>query len=90
MQSDCVQRVIDVFIRSQKLSPGQVTIDSEFAALEIDSMDAVVILFELEKEFDITIPDEQMHSVRTVRQAAEAVQHRGFLTCRGWQSPAPV
>ena len=51
MQSDCVQRVIDVFIRSQKLSPGQVTIDSEFAALEIDSMDAVVILFELEKEF---------------------------------------
>lgn len=74
MQSDCVQRVIDVFIRSKKLSPGQVTIDSEFAALEIDSMDAVVILFELEKEFDITIPDEQMHSVRTVRQAVEAVQ----------------
>jgi acyl carrier protein len=72
-ESGCAQRVIDVIVRTQKLSPEQVTIDSEFAALGIDSIDAVEILFELESEFSIEISNEQMQSVRTVRHAAEAV-----------------
>ena len=74
VQSECVQRVIQVVVRSQKLAPEQVTIDSEFEALGIDSMDAVEILFELESEFSIVIPDDQLHKVRTVRQAAESVE----------------
>ena len=35
----------------------KVTIDSSFQELGIDSMDAVNILFGLESEFDINIPD---------------------------------
>jgi acyl carrier protein len=66
--------VIDVIVRTQKLPPEQVTIDSNFAALEIDSIDAVEILFELENEFGIAISNEEMYSVRTVRQAAETVE----------------
>ena len=74
VQSECVERVIDVIARSQKLPREQVTIDSEFAALDIDSVDAIEILFELESEFNIVIPDEQIHSVRTVRQVVGAVE----------------
>lgn len=80
MQAEYVQKVIDVIARTQKLAPEQVTIDSEFAALQIDSIDAVELLFELENEFGIVISDEQMHSVRTVRQVAEAVE--GILTAK--------
>lgn len=74
MQSECVERVINVIARSQKLPREQVTIDGEFAALDIDSVDAIEILFELESEFNIVIPDEQIHSVRTVRQVVGAVE----------------
>ena len=74
VQSECVERVIDVIARSQKLPREQVTIDSEFTALDIDSVDAIEILFELESEFNIVIPDEKIHSVRTVRQVVDAVE----------------
>jgi acyl carrier protein len=73
VQNDCIDRVIDLIARIKKLPLEQVTIESEFVALNIDSIDAVEILFELENEFSIEIPDEQMYTVRTVRQAAEAV-----------------
>jgi acyl carrier protein len=51
-----------------------VTIDSEFQQLNIDSMDAVEILFALENEFDINIPDEEVRAVRNVRQMCEGVE----------------
>ena len=36
-------------------------------------MDAVEILFALENEFDINIPDDEVRSVRNVRQMCEGV-----------------
>ena len=37
-------------------------------------MDAVEILFALENEFDINIPDEEVRSVRGIRQMCEGVE----------------
>jgi len=51
-----------------------VTIDSDFVNLGIDSMDAVEILFALENEFDISIPDEDARQVRSIRQMCEGVE----------------
>jgi acyl carrier protein len=51
-----------------------VTIDSEFEQLGIDSMDAVEILFALENEFDVSIPDDEVRTVRNVRQMCEGVE----------------
>ena len=50
------------------------TIDSEFAQLGIDSMDAVEILFALENEFEISIPDDEVRVVRGVRGMCEGVE----------------
>ena len=52
----------------------KISIDSSFQELGIDSMDAVNILFGLESEFDISIPDEETKEIRTVRQMAEGVE----------------
>ncbi len=59
---------------SKRIPLETVTIDSEFQQLGIDSMDAVEILFALENEFDITIPDDEVRSVRNVRQMCEGVE----------------
>ncbi|MDR3701090.1 MAG: acyl carrier protein [Candidatus Sulfopaludibacter sp.] len=74
MSDDLVKRVLKVIATSKRVPPETVTIDSEFQQLGIDSMDAVEILFALENEFDITIPDEEVRTVRNVRQMCQGVE----------------
>ena len=73
MSQELTQRVLKVIATSKRIPLEQVTIDSEFQQLNIDSMDAVEILFALENEFDINIPDEDVREVRNVRQMVEGV-----------------
>ena len=73
MSDDLIQRVLKVIATSKRIPLETVTIDSEFEQLTIDSMDAVEILFALENEFDISIPDDEVRSVRNVRQMCEGV-----------------
>ena len=74
MSDDIVQRVLKTIATSKRIPPETVTIDSEFQQLNIDSMDAVEILFALENEFDINIPDDEVRAVRNVRQMCEGVE----------------
>ena len=74
MSDELTQRVLKCIATSKRIPLEQVTIDSEFQQLGIDSMDAVEILFALENEFDISIPDEEVRAVRNVRQMAEGVE----------------
>jgi acyl carrier protein len=74
MSYDLIQRVLKTMAASKRIPLESVTIDSEFQQLGIDSMDAVEILFALENEFDITIPDDEVRKVRNVRQMCEGVE----------------
>ena len=74
MSEELTERVLKVIATSKRIPREQVTIDSEFQQLGIDSMDAVEILFALENEFDISIPDEEVRQVRNVRQMCEGVE----------------
>jgi acyl carrier protein len=74
MSDELIERVRKVIATSKRIPEDRVTIDSAFEELGIDSMDAVEILFALENEFDINIPDEEVKTVRNVRQMAEGVE----------------
>jgi acyl carrier protein len=73
MSDDLIQRVLKAIATSKRIPLETVTIDSQFQDLGIDSMDAVEILFALENEFDINIPDEEVRNVRDVRGMCEGV-----------------
>jgi acyl carrier protein len=73
MSDELIQRVLKVIATSKRIPLESVTIDGEFEQIGIDSMDAVEILFALENEFDISIPDEEVRQVRNVRQMCEGV-----------------
>lgn len=68
------EKVIDVIARTQKLPRESVTLDSTFEELKIDSLDGINIVFELEKEFGIDIPDEGVANLRNVRDTVEGVR----------------
>lgn len=51
-----------------------VTLDANFQDdLGCDSLDAIEILMEAEREFGITIPDDRIEHIKTVREAIDLI-----------------
>jgi acyl carrier protein len=73
MSQQLTERVLACIAATQRLPPEQVTIEKSFQDLGIDSMDGINILFALENEFDITIPDEAAKQVRSIRDLVDGV-----------------
>jgi acyl carrier protein len=74
MSEELIQRIRSVIANTQRIPIEKVAIDSSFQELGIDSMDGVNILFALENEFNITIPDEAAKQIRSVREMMEGVE----------------
>ena len=57
---------------------GDVTSDASFREdLEADSLDLVELIMELEEQFGMEIPDEEVEKITTVEEAVDYVdQHR--------------
>jgi acyl carrier protein len=87
MSPDLTPRILRIIAETQRKDPAQVTIDSTFEELGIDSMDGVNIIFALENEFDINVPDEEVKNIRSVRDMVEGV--RKLVEQRNLQSEAP-
>ena len=73
MPQELTQRVISVIAANQKIPPEKISLDSTFEELGIDSLDGVNLLFALENEFNINIPDEGVQGIRGVREMVEAL-----------------
>jgi acyl carrier protein len=72
MQTDeLTQRILRIIAETQRKDPAQVTIDSSFEELGIDSMDGVNIVFALENEFNINVPDEEVKNIHSVRDMVD-------------------
>ncbi len=72
--SDVAQRVLQIIADNQKKDISVVTLESSFEELGIDSMDAVNIVFAVENEFNVNVPDEEMKNIKSVRDIVEGVQ----------------
>lgn len=70
---EIMERVLRTLAETQKLPLEKVTAAATFEELEIDSLDGINILFALENEFDINIPDESARVVKDLGQLAEGV-----------------
>ncbi|MFB3777812.1 MAG: acyl carrier protein [Bryobacteraceae bacterium] len=74
MPNDLTERVISVIARTQRIAPEKITPDSTFEELGLDSLDSVNILFALEEEFNVDIPDDDTRDIRSIRQMIEGVE----------------
>ncbi len=73
-QDDVTRRVIEVIASAQHLDASAVTEVSTFEELRIDSLDGINILFALENEFNVNIPDEEAQKLRSVSEIADGVR----------------
>lgn len=73
MDEDVLRRTITQIAELKRIPEDGITADSTFAELGLDSLDAMNLLFALEEEFDVSIPDAEARAIRTVRDASEGV-----------------
>ena len=74
MENDLVERVRRVIAQANRISSEDVTIDSTFEELGMDSLDRGILLFALEEEFDISIPAQEAKSISSVREVAAGIE----------------
>lgn len=74
MPNDLSKRVISVIAATQHIAVDKIAEESTFQELGIDSLDGINILFALENEFNINIPDDEAQKIRTVHDAVEGVR----------------
>ena len=68
------ERVIRVFADFKKVPVEEITMDTTFEELGFDSLDGLNLVFELEEEFDVTIPDDRIADMKGVRQAVDGIE----------------
>ena len=71
---EIAERCIAIVAKAKTPPLDDVTLDSSFDALGLDSLDKINISFEVEDVFAIQIPDDSMSSLRTVRDMVDGVK----------------
>ena len=74
MSNDLTERVISVIAATQRIPREKISPESTFEELGLDSLDSVNILFALEEEFKISIPDDDARDIRGVKQMIEGIE----------------
>ena len=71
---DLSANVIRVIAETQRIPAESITLNSTFQELKVDSLDGINIVFALENEFGISIPDEGVQNMRSVKETVEGVR----------------
>ena len=74
MPDSLSEKILATLAAVKHLPPEKVSLDSSLQELGLDSLDTITLLFELEKQFHITISDEHARSLRSVRDVVEGVR----------------
>jgi len=66
MADEVAEKVIATLASVKRIPAESITIDSNLQEMGIDSLDVFTLLFELENTFKISIPDDDVRSIKTV------------------------
>jgi acyl carrier protein len=75
MANDIEDTVKSIIVEKLGVDESDVTTDASFTNdLGADSLDTVELIMEFEKEFDLTIPDEEAEEIATVGDAIKYLE----------------
>ena len=74
IEETVAQKVIRVVAMNKKMAPEELSPASRFEDLKMDSLDALNMIFALEEEFDINIPNEEAAKMKSVEEAIHGVE----------------
>ena len=68
------EKVIATLASVKRIPADKITLETNLQELGIDSLDVFTLLFELENAFKISIPDDDVRSIRTVNDIVEGIK----------------
>jgi acyl carrier protein len=74
MPDEVTQKIIETLASVKRISADTITPETSLQDLGIDSLDVFTLLFELENAFKISIPDDDVRSIKTVNDIADGVK----------------
>jgi len=77
--------VFEAIAREQQLSPEDLTLETRLEDLGIDSLRAITILYQLEEQFEIEIPNEVIETIVTIGDIITNInqlRHNSDTECR--------
>ena len=73
--SSIKEKVTKIIIEKLGVEASEVTMEASFTNdLGADSLDTVELIMEIEKEFDLSIPDDEAENIQTVGQCIEHLE----------------
>jgi acyl carrier protein len=77
MSQDVEAKIKSIIVDKLGVDESEVTADANFTNdLGADSLDTVELIMEFEKEFDMSIPDEDAENIATVGDAVKYIQEK--------------
>ena len=70
---ELAQHVIKAIAEVKEIPEDTIKLDSTFDDLGVDSLDAMEMLFLMEEQFDVNMPDTVVRAMRNVRQVVEVL-----------------
>lgn len=68
------EKVISTLASVKKIPAEKISIDTNLQELGIDSLDVFTLLFELENAFNISIPDDDVRSIKSVKDIVDGIK----------------
>lgn len=74
MTDELTGRVIAVIAKSQRVAAETISPESTFVDLNIDSLDGLQLVFALEEEFGVDIPDDAAKEFKSVGEVVKGLE----------------
>jgi acyl carrier protein len=71
---DITKQVIERVAEYKEVAADTITVNTTIEELEMDSLDALNLIFELEEEFDLAIPDDDAFEMKTIGEMATGIE----------------
>lgn len=74
MPDAVAEKVIATLASVKRIPAENIQLDTNLQEMGIDSLDVFTLLFELENAFKISIPDDEVRSIKTVNDVVEGIK----------------
>ena len=74
--ADLEAKIREIIAKEAQVDPEKLTLDANLLELDIESIDMVIIIYNIEEEYDIYIPqDDEQFKLETFKDVVEGVKN---------------
>jgi acyl carrier protein len=72
-QDDIFRKVSEIIANRKGVQPSAIQLNQSFEELGMDSLDSVELISDLEEVYNVSIPNQELLAIKTVKEAVESL-----------------